>query len=161
EVEVWPRGYSGRADVADDLTLAHAHARLDAVGKPLHVSVGGLVSVGVADADIVAVLSPRSGKFDDPVAGRHDRGSRRAAPVDAVVHSLDGQDRVLAHAEAGGEAYVLAAHRPAHEKLARRAAFGVVEVDDAVRRAEAVELVGLAAGRDECRQQIAKLGVDA
>src|SRR5690349_13650239 len=48
---------SGVADEADHLPLPHLHALAHALGEAAHVRIGRLVAVGVADADIVAVLA--------------------------------------------------------------------------------------------------------
>ena len=50
----------GRADIADHLALAHAGAGLRRAGERGHVAVGGLVAVGVADADVLAVAATPS-----------------------------------------------------------------------------------------------------
>src|SRR5581483_7886838 len=68
EVDVRARGQARRADIADDLALAHLDALADARGEARHVAIGGLVAVGVPDADIVAVLALASGLLDDAVA---------------------------------------------------------------------------------------------
>ena len=74
------------ADIADHLTLAHLHARLDAFADPALVVVGCFVAVGVTDDRLFAVAAGPAGFFDDAVAGRKDRRSRAALPNDAGTH---------------------------------------------------------------------------
>ena len=56
-MKVGSRGEPGVADVADDLPLGDASAFGDARGEARHVGVGGAVTVGVADADVVAITA--------------------------------------------------------------------------------------------------------
>ena len=129
-VQVRARGEAGGSDVADDLALAHLDAGRDALREAQHVSVGGVIAVGVADADVVAVLALAARLLDDAGARREHGRAGRGRPVDAGVHALLVQQRMEAHAEAGGEPHVLAAHRPAHQELLRVVAILVVVVDD-------------------------------
>src|SRR5439155_11816041 len=113
----------------------------------------------MAGADGVAVLALAARLLDDAAARRHDGRARRAGPVDARVHLRHLQDWMPAHAEARGDAHVLAAHRAPHQELARGIALLVVVVDDAIRGAEAVELVALAGRGDGGGQQLTKAAV--
>ena len=125
------------------------------------MAVGGLVAVGVADADVVAVFALAARLLDDAGAAGHDRRALGARPVDAGVHSRNLQDRMAAHAEARGDAHVLAAHRAPHQELARRVALLVVVVDRPVGRAEAIELAGFAARGDGGGEQLAEAALGA
>ena len=115
----------------------------------------------MANANVVAVLAFGSDLFDHAVAGGHDRGAVRRRPVHARVHFCGHQQRVAPQAVARGDAHVLAANRAPHEELARGASLPVVKVRGPVARAETVELVRLAACRDEGCEQFADLTVDA
>ena len=104
------------------------------MGEAAHVPVGGLVAVGVTNADVVAVVALAPDLLDGAVAGRHDRRAGGAGPVDAGVHLARIEERVKAHAEARRQAHVVAAHGLAHQELVRVVALVVVVVDDAVGR---------------------------
>ena len=87
---------AGRADKADDLALAHAHARLDALGEGGHVAVGRFITVGVAKLDVFAVAAFPADLVDHAVAGGEDRRAVRSGPVDAGMHLHVAEDRVAA-----------------------------------------------------------------
>ena len=151
-VKVRAGGEAGRADIADDLALAHLLAGGDALAEAQHVAVGGVIAVGMADAHVVAVLALAARLLDDAAAGGEDGRAGRGGPVDAGVHAPLVEQRMEAHAEAGGEADV-AAHRAAHEELLRVVAPLVVVVDDPVRRTIPVETIGFSAAGDGREQQ--------
>src|SRR5262249_49868574 len=161
EMHVRTRREAGRADVPDDLALADFDALAHARCKARHVAVGGLVAVGMANADIVAVFALASGLLDDATACRHDGRAGCTCPVDACVHLRDLQDRVAPYAEAGRDAHVLAAHRPAHQELARGVAVLVIVVDEAIRGAEAIVPVGLPRRGHRRGEQLAQTALDA
>ena len=92
---------AGRADIADHLALADARAGLGRARERGHVAVGGLVAVGVVDADVFAVAALPADLLDRAVAGGVDRGAERGGPVDAGVHLVIAEQRMIAGAEAG------------------------------------------------------------
>src|SRR6516165_9254933 len=110
------RGDAGAAHVADNLPLAHLYALADPGAEARHVAVGGLVAVGMANADVVAVFALAPSLLDDAAAGGHDRRTESARPVDAGVHLGYLQDRVASHPETRCQPNVLAAHRAAHQE---------------------------------------------
>ena len=137
---------AGRADIADHLALAHARAGLRRARERGHVAVGGLVAVGMADADVLAVARLPADLLDGAVAGGVDRGAERRGPVDAGVHLVVAEQRMVADAEAGP--HDAGGHRLAHQELLRALSGLVVVVDDAVVGGlEAIVLALLAAGR--------------
>ena len=122
-----------------------------------HVAVGGLVAVGVADADVFAVAAFPADLFDRAVAGGVDRRAERRRPVDAGVHLVIAEQRMVAGAEAGP--HDAGRDRLAHQELLRALAGLVVVVDDAVVGGlEAIELLDLAAGGQRGEQHVV-LGV--
>src|SRR5262249_59629607 len=88
------------ADVSDDLALVHAGAGLQPAGISGHVTVGGLIAVGVTQAHVFAVSGFPADLFDRAVAGGVDRRSVGGCPIDAGVHFHVAEDRVAADAEA-------------------------------------------------------------
>ncbi len=121
------------------------------------MAVGGLVAVGVADADVLAVAAFDPGLLDDAVAGGENRRSGRRAPVDAGMLLDVAEQRMVAAAEAGGDHAV--GDRLAHQELLRALAGLVVVVDDIVVGClVAVELARLAASGQQ-RVQHFRLGV--
>src|SRR5215470_7482414 len=91
---------AGRSHIADDLALANAYPGLDAASKRRHVAVGRLVTVGVAQTDILAIARFPSGLVDGAIARCVDRRSVGSGPIDAGVHLHVAEDRVAAYAEA-------------------------------------------------------------
>src|SRR5439155_26673224 len=75
---------------------------------------------------------------------------------DAGVRPEDLQEGMRAHAEAGSDAHVRAAHRLPHQERACGAAALVIVVDHPIRGAEAVESMGLPARGDSGRKQLAE-----
>ena len=78
---------AGCADIADNFSLPHLHSGRDAFAEAEHVGVGGVVAVGMSDADVVAVLAFAPSLLDHARACREDRRARRRRPVDAGVHA--------------------------------------------------------------------------
>ena len=65
------------------------------------MAVGGLVAVGVLDADVFAVAAFPADLLDRAVAGGEDRRAERGGPVDAGMHLGIAEKRMAARAEAG------------------------------------------------------------
>src|SRR4029078_10677571 len=133
---------TGGANKADHLALPHAPAFFDAARKSGHVAVSGLIAIGMAETNVLAVARLQAGLLHDAVAGGVNRRAARSGPVHTSMHLGVAEDRVAAQAEA--RAADSGEHRFAHQKLLRALARLVVVVDEAVvRRLEAVELLGL------------------
>ena len=117
------------------------------------MAVGGLIAVGVLDADILAVAAFGAGLLDHAVAGCEDRGAVAGGPVDARMHLHVAQDRVAAAAEARAHDGVVDGF--SDQELLRALAGLVVVVDDAVVGAlVAVVFLGLAADRERGEQHL-------
>src|SRR6185436_3751037 len=82
-VDVGAGRQARRTDEADDLALADALAGLAALGIGGHMAVGGLVTVVVLDADVLAVAAFPADLLDHAVAGSEDRRAVGRGPVDA------------------------------------------------------------------------------
>ena len=135
---------AGGADIGDDLTLGDATAGADATGKAVQVGIGGLIAIGVADADIIAETAIAVSAFDDAIAGGHDRGAARGSEVSAVMAARITQDRVTPGArEGGGEAGAI--DRGQHQQALGAGAFGAVIADNPVLGLVAVEFLGVTA----------------
>ncbi len=107
-MEVGPGRKAGRADIADQLPGADVIA--DMGDDPAHMGIAGAHVAGVADLDVIAVAAMPAGIAHHAVGGGHDRRSHRRAIIDALVHAAVTQDRVEAHAEAGGLVRALDRH---------------------------------------------------
>ena len=153
-MQVGAGGEAGLAEIADDLALAHPHAGLDALGEGALVVIGGLVAVGVADDDLLAVAARPARLLDDAIAGGDDRGAHRGRPVDAGVHAHIAQYGVPAGAEAGAEG--AGRQRVAQQELLGAAAVLVEIVGRPVLHLEAVER---ARGRPDAGRDIEKLRI--
>src|SRR5580704_6249795 len=94
--------YAGRTDEADDLALAHAAADFEAASERRHVAVSGLVAVGVADTNVLAVAAARSDLLDRAVAGGENRRAEGRRPIDAGVQLTGMSQRMNAPAERRG-----------------------------------------------------------
>src|SRR5690606_33499605 len=93
-----------------------------------------------------AVAGFPSGPFDGAIAGGVDRRAAGRCPVDAGVHLRIAEDRVTPHAE--GRAHDTVGDWLAYQEFLRALAGLVIVIDEAVvGRLEAIELLGLAAGR--------------
>ena len=103
-MEVRARGAAGGADIADDLTLVDLGSNGHVLGDAAHMGVKGFITIGMFQLDHIAVGAVAAGKFDDAFAGRLDRRSGRGAEIDAHMHLGIAQERMLAHAETGGQA---------------------------------------------------------
>ena len=116
------------------------------------MAVGGLVAVGVADADVLAVAAFPAGLLDHAVAGGEDRRAHARAPSRRRCACVTvAEDRMIARAEARPHDSVR--QRLAHQELLRALAGLVVVVDDVVvGRLVAIELAGLAAGGERGEQ---------
>ena len=147
----------GGADVADHLSLADLLARVHAAGEGRHVAIGGLVTVGVTDADVLAVAAFPTDLVDDAIARGEDRRAHGGAPIHAGMHLAVAEQRMVAAAEAGRD--VPFGHRLAHQEFLRALAAVVIVVDDiVVGGLVAIEFSGLAAGRQQSEQHFG-LGV--
>ena len=109
---------AGRADEADDLALPHVAADIEAAGEGGHVAVGGLIAVGMADADIFAVAAFDPDLVDSAVAGGEDRRAEGRRPIDAGMRLHIVQQRMVALAEA--RAHDADRHRLAHRGTSSR-----------------------------------------
>ena len=137
---------AGRADEADDLTLSNPAADIEAARESGHVAVGGLVAVGVADADIFAVAALQSDLVDGAVAGGEDRRAEGRRPVDAGMHLHVVQQRMIALAEPG--THDADGDRFAHQEFFRAlSGLVIVVVGAVVGCLIAVVFLGLAADR--------------
>src|SRR5688572_3555043 len=47
--------HAGGTDIADQVALAHLRAGFNAGSKAAHMAIGGLITIAVPDADIIAV----------------------------------------------------------------------------------------------------------
>jgi len=92
---------SGRTDIADHLSLAHFLAGLHAAGESRHVAIGGLIAVGVPDADVLAVAAFPADLVDNAVARGEDRRPRRRAPVYSGMHFIVAKQGMVTTAETG------------------------------------------------------------
>src|SRR5215467_4717847 len=101
EMQVRPGRQSGRADIADHLSLAHLLAGLHAAGESRHVAVGGLITVSVPDADVLAVAAFPADLVDKAVARGEDRRPRRRAPVYPGMHLVVAEQGMVTTPEAG------------------------------------------------------------
>ncbi|OPY07631.1 MAG: hypothetical protein A4E67_01176 [Syntrophaceae bacterium PtaB.Bin038] len=130
-MQVRPRGESRGAHVPDELPLGHACPFPDPFCKARQVAVEGLVAVGVADDDELAVPALPAGRKD--LAARHGRDGRplRRHVVRAVVGPADLEDRVESRLREA-RADPAETQRRLEEGLAQRAALGVVVVGLAV-----------------------------
>src|SRR5215218_544757 len=109
------------------------------------MAVGGLVAVGVFDADVFAVATLPADLVDGAVAGGVDRGAERGGPVDPGVHLVIAEQRMIAGAEAGP--HDAGGDRLADQELLRALSGLVVVIDDAVVGGlEAIVFLELAAG---------------
>jgi hypothetical protein len=109
EMKVRAGGEAGRADLADHLAAMHALAHPGQ--DPAHMAVIGLGAAAMVDRDHVAVPPVPAGELDPAVGDGDDLGAVAGAQVDALVHPGIIEDRMEAHAEAGGDP---ARHRPRH-----------------------------------------------
>src|SRR6516164_4118299 len=108
------------------------------------MAVGGLVAVGVANADIFAVAAFRSDLFDVAVAGGENRRAIGRAPVDPGMQFADVKHRMGAPAErrrhrAGGDGLA------DEEFLRADAAVVIIVVNAVVGGLVAIIFLGLAA----------------
>src|SRR6185295_3888156 len=118
-----------------------------------HVAVGGLVAVGVLDADVLAVARFPACLFDGAGAGGVDRRAHRGGPVHAGMHLGVAEDRMMAGAEARPHDAV--GNRLADQELLRALAGVVIVVDEAVVGGlEAVVLLLLAGDRQRRKHDI-------
>src|SRR5262245_15450344 len=100
-MQVRPGRQSGRADIADHLSLAHFLAGLQAAGESRHVAIGGLVAVGVPDADVLAVAAFPADLVDKAVARGEDRRPGRRPPIDPGMHLVVAEQGMVTTPEAG------------------------------------------------------------
>ena len=137
---------AGRADEADDLTLPNPAADIEAARESRHVAVGGLVAVGVTDADIFAVAALQSDLVDGAVAGGEDRRAEGRRPIDAGMYLHIVKQRVITFAEPGP--HNADGDRFAHQELLRALSRLIIIIIRAVVGCLiAVVLLGLAADR--------------
>src|SRR5262249_51540972 len=97
-------GAAGRADITDDLALTHARAGAHRGDDAAHMRIGRSELGVVADADVIAVGAVPAGLLDHAIARSLDRRAGGRTEIDAFVHGAIAQDRMIARAEAGGEA---------------------------------------------------------
>ena len=113
---------------------------MDAGGKAGEMPVGGRIAVLVIDQHEIAVAAEAAFLLHHAGAGRHHRRSDGHAEIDALVHAAVAEDRVEAHAEAGGDAR--AVHRRLHQH-----ALGALAVRVEIVRRFAVRLVAIECDR--------------
>src|SRR5262245_46037860 len=142
-MQVRTRRHAALADEADELTLPHLGSDADVRPEAIHVTVGGVIAIGVAHAHIVAVLPLAVGFFNYSVAGRQDWRADGRRPIDAVVHPGYVEHRMHTFTKTGREAHGLATHRLAHKELFRVVTGLVIVIDDAVRGTKAPEAIDL------------------
>ena len=111
-VQMRPGRAPGRADLADDLAGAHPLPDLDVIVGQMPVA--GREPVAVVDLDHLAVAALPAGDRDVAVGGRAHRIAGLAAEIQAGVHRGRADERIDAHAEAGGYFHL------AHDRLAHR-----------------------------------------
>src|SRR5260221_349167 len=132
-----PGGHAGHPDKADDIALPDPRTLLQAAGKPAEMTVGGGVFLIMLDLDVVAVARNLAGEGNDAVPGGVDRRSNHRAEIDAAMHAAVAEDRVEAHAEAGGQSGTV--DRSTQQWLADVFAHSIEKAGLTIRRRVAVE----------------------
>ena len=151
-MQMRPGRQAGHADIPDHRTLVDALAGLD-LAKPRHMAVQRAVVLAVVQDHHVAVAALGAHEHHPCIARRHDRRTGSGRVVHALVHAHRAQYRVLACAK--GRADPAIGHRHADEALLQRAP-GDVEIFRRLARAlEAEAGIGLAAGDEGGRQDVA------
>ena len=150
-VEMRARRHPGRPHRADHLATRDAHAR--AHRNPAHMTVGGLVSARMADADIIAIAAVASGELDGAVRGGTDRRAGGRCDVHPLVQAAEAEHRMRAIAEAGRQAS-LGGHQHALGPFAHP--LGIVP-HGAAFAFPTHELNFAAALVEACKEQFAKL----
>src|SRR3954453_2657287 len=96
-----PGGTAGRPDETNDLADLHDLADPDIdLGE---MAVAGCEAIAVIDLDHAAVAAGPAGRDDLAVGGDANGIAARGAEVEPGVHRGPAQERIAAHAEAGGE----------------------------------------------------------
>src|SRR5262249_17494755 len=101
EMQVRPGRQSGRADIADHLSLAHFLAGLHAAGESRPVPLVAPLAVGCPDADVLAVAAFPADLVDKAVACGEDRRAGRRAPVYPGMHLVVAEQGMVTTPEAG------------------------------------------------------------
>src|SRR5689334_17796749 len=91
---------AGRADIADHLALADMLAGRNR--DPAHMRIAGAHVAAVAELDEIAMPAVPPGEVHHAVGDRIDRRAIAGAKIDALVEAVIAEQRVKAHAEAGG-----------------------------------------------------------
>ena len=91
---------AGRAtsgtDIPDHIPLLDARSLFQALGKAVHMGIGGVIGIIVADQDVVAITTIAADLGNRAITSGKDRGAGRGSKVDAFVHLGVAKDRVLA-----------------------------------------------------------------
>src|SRR5438045_9197644 len=123
-MQMRPRREAAHPAIADEFTLAYRLAFVHPAGKRAEVAVSGRVLLMMLDLDVVAIAGNPAGAGHDAVARGIHRGPDRSAEIDAAMHPAIAEDRVMSHAEAGGDAS--AVDRSAKKRLSDGFADGVI-----------------------------------
>ena len=92
---------AGGSDIADDVALADPLAGAHTRSIAQHVRIGGLVIVGVLDADIIAIAAIAAGALDRAIARCIDWRAGRCGEISALVQARIARDRMAPIAEGG------------------------------------------------------------
>ena len=125
-------------DIGDDLALADMAANMQAGRIAAHMAIGGRVLRCVLDADIVAVTRGGPDHLYYAIACGIDGRADWGAEIDALMHHAVAQDRIDAHAEAGGD--LGAVDGRAQQGLADRVALRIEPIVTAVRQRVVIKL---------------------
>ena len=103
-MKVRPGGPTGCANIPDNLILTDANAFFDTPGKSVQMGVGRLISVRVANTDVIAETPVAVGAFNHTRASRHDGRPGRSRKIHPIMHFPVAQNGVTPRAERGTQA---------------------------------------------------------
>lgn len=87
EMEVWSCRYACISELPHDLPLFDSHAFFDSCSEPVQVGIERCIAVRMFDHEEIAVSAFPIGKRNDAVGKCHNRRSRLAGPIDAIMRS--------------------------------------------------------------------------